>query len=179
MPVLLPHPLGGRDDLSIIARAERYGTELLLSFHVTGATEQLLIPAISPGPLRQDGLWRHTCFEAFVRPSRSPAYQELNLSPSGDWAFYHFCTYRSGMSSPDVGTPAIELKSAANRINLRASIDLATLLSPAVPWDLALSVVLESLDGSKSYWALAHPPGEPDFHHPDCFVLNLPPPTGS
>ena len=25
-----------------------------------------------------------------------------------------------------------------------------------------------------SYWALAHPPGKPDFHHPDCFALELP-----
>jgi len=22
---------------------------------------------------------------------------------------------------------------------------------------------------------LAHPPGKPDFHHPDCFALELPP----
>src|SRR3546814_3736372 len=32
---------------------------------------------------------------------------------------------------------------------------------------LALSAVIEELDGTKSYWALAHPPGKPDFHHPD------------
>jgi hypothetical protein len=36
---------------------------------------------------------------------------------------------------------------------------------------LGLSAVLEEQDGTKSYWALAHPPGgKPDFHHPDCFV---------
>ena len=33
--------------------------------------------------------------------------------------------------------------------------------------------VIEELDGTKSYWALAHPPGKPDFHHPDCFALTL------
>ena len=38
---------------------------------------------------------------------------------------------------------------------------------------LALSAVIEELDGTKSYWALAHPPGKPDFHHPDCFALTL------
>jgi hypothetical protein len=38
---------------------------------------------------------------------------------------------------------------------------------------IALSAVIEEADGTKSYWALRHPPGPPDFHHPDCFALNL------
>ena len=41
-------------------------------------------------------------------------------------------------------------------------------------WDLGLSAVLEERDGTKSYWALAHPSGKPDFHHPDCFIARLP-----
>jgi hypothetical protein len=40
-------------------------------------------------------------------------------------------------------------------------------------WELGLSVVLEERDGTKSYWALAHPSEKPDFHHPDCFVARL------
>ena len=40
---------------------------------------------------------------------------------------------------------------------------------------LGLSAVLEEKDGTKSYWALAHPPGDkPDFHDPDCFAAQLP-----
>jgi hypothetical protein len=34
--------------------------------------------------------------------------------------------------------------------------------------------VIEETNGRKSYWALAHPPGKPDFHHSDCFALGLP-----
>jgi hypothetical protein len=41
-------------------------------------------------------------------------------------------------------------------------------------WLAGLSAVIEEADGTKSYWALAHPSGEPDFHHPDCFALELP-----
>ena len=41
-------------------------------------------------------------------------------------------------------------------------------------WRLGLSAVIEEADGTKSYWALAHPPGSPDFHHADCFVVELP-----
>ena len=32
---------------------------------------------------------------------------------------------------------------------------------------LALSAVIEAIDGAKTYWALAHPSDKPDFHHPD------------
>lgn len=44
---------------------------------------------------------------------------------------------------------------------------------------IALSAVIEEVDGTKSYWALRHPPGPPDFHHPDCFALTLGPPDKS
>ena len=177
MPHLQPHPSTARDDVVVTAHAERYGTELLLRFDVTGAVDPIRVPPPASTPQRLDELWRHTCFEAFVRPSRSPAYQELNLSPSGDWAFYHFDDRRTGMSRPDVTPPATDFQGSEGALRMRASLDLATLLSPAVPWDLALTAVIERQDGRRSYWALAHPPGPPDFHDPDCFVLHLPPPT--
>jgi hypothetical protein len=33
--------------------------------------------------------------------------------------------------------------------------------------------VIEENDGMLSYWSLKHPPGNPDFHHPDSFALEL------
>ena len=45
---------------------------------------------------------------------------------------------------------------------------------PHVDAAIALSAVIEETDGTKSYWALRHPPGPPDFHHPDCFALRIP-----
>jgi len=36
--------------------------------------------------------------------------------------------------------------------------------------------LIEETNGAKSYWALAHAPGKPDFHHPDAFALDLPAP---
>ena len=41
-------------------------------------------------------------------------------------------------------------------------------------WRLALTAVIEETGGAKSYWALKHAPGKPDFHHADGFVLELP-----
>ena len=51
----------------------------------------------------------------------------------------------------------------------------ATLSIPAdAHYRLALSAVLEEEDGRRTFWALHHPGGQPDFHHPDCFVAKLP-----
>jgi hypothetical protein len=36
-------------------------------------------------------------------------------------------------------------------------------------------VVIEETNGNKSYWALAHPAGKPDFHHADGFAYELSP----
>ncbi len=38
---------------------------------------------------------------------------------------------------------------------------------------LALSAVVEDREGRLSYWAMRHPPGRPDFHHPEGFALAL------
>src|SRR6185312_16219939 len=39
-------------------------------------------------PERADGLWKHTCFEAFISAAGLSGYYELNFSPSGQWAIY-------------------------------------------------------------------------------------------
>ena len=48
-------------------------------------------------------------------------------------------------------------------------------LDHSTGWDLGLSAVIEEVDGTKSYWALAHGAGPPDFHNPACFAYHLPP----
>jgi hypothetical protein len=51
----------------------------------------------------------------------------------------------------------------------------ATIAVPAdTNWQLGLSAVLEEKDGTKSYWALAHPGEKPDFHDAGCFAAHLP-----
>ena len=58
----------------------------------------------------------------------------------------------------------------------RSSLELDGLpsLPGDAPWRLGLSAVIEETTGRKSFWALAHPPGKADFHHPDCFAFELP-----
>jgi len=118
-----------------------------------------------------DGLWQRTCFEAFVRQGDN-AYVEFNLSPSGQWAAYDFDSYRSGMRNREVLAPKITVESGPFEVVLTADLDVADLSGA-----LALSAVIEETDGTKSYWALAHPPGRPDFHHAACFAAALPAPN--
>ncbi len=116
-----------------------------------------------------DGLWQTTCFEAFLCESGSVAYREFNLSPSSCWAAYSFSGYRAGMADLALAeAPKIGLDASQGHFALEADIPL-----PACSLDLALSAIIEETDGTKSYWALAHPPGQADFHAPACFAVTL------
>ncbi|RAI46082.1 DOMON-like domain-containing protein [Rhodoplanes roseus] len=152
---------------------------LALAYEVTGRIAAIRWPAPA-APVRTDGLWRHTCLEAFLAPGPAEAYLEINLSPSTAWAVYRFDSYRSGMRAADaLGAPAITPRAAPDRFVLAAVLDLAGLpeLDPRRPWRLGLSAVIEDTEGRVSYWALAHPPGAPDFHHAAGFAHPLPPCT--
>lgn len=141
-------------------------------FRVVGAIAQLRLP---PGrsSARTDELWRTTCFEAFLRPPGQTGYLEFNFAPSGAWAAYAFDDYREGMRplEPFAG-PRVVAESGADQLVVQVEAQVAGLGDGG--WRLGLSAVLEGLDGARSYWAAAHPPGKPDFHHPDCFALELP-----
>ncbi len=145
---------------------------LVLHYIVTGQIADLLLPPLA-APARTDELWRHTCFEVFVRASPGTAYYEFNFAPSTQWAAYRFDGYRSGMrAAADIGAPRVEVKTTPECYALQASLDLAR--SPRDGrWGLGLSAVIEETSGRKSYWALAHPPGKADFHHADCFALEF------
>jgi hypothetical protein len=174
--VLQPHPESACD---AVARLEVEAARpapgaLSLRYVLSGAPPRLwLPPAGAPG--RADELWRRTCFEAFVAPAGEGGYVEINLSPSAQWAAYAFTGYRAGMRiAAEVLAPRIDSVRTADRYELHAAFDLGGAgLPPAAPWRVAVSAVVEAADGEKSYWALAHPPGKPDFHHPASFVLDL------
>lgn len=145
-------------------------SHLRLTYLVTGAIDALRLPAVTASA-RADELWRHTCFEAFVRAGSGLAYSEFNFAPSTQWAAYRFDGYRSGMTAAaEIPAPQIETKTEAGRYALTASLELPG----DGTWHLGLSAIIEEAIGRKSYWALAHPPGKPDFHHSDCFALEVP-----
>lgn len=176
-------PLIGRDSHGngthgIEVRVRRSQPDTLLFQYVLRAEmPRIRVPSGQP-PGRADGLWKHTCFEAFIAVADASRYYELNFSPSGRWAIYSFSGYRSGMSPTDVTEPPeLDVRRFDDRLELDAPIRMSDLIARegGRMLKLALTAVIEDDSGTLSYWALKHAPGKPDFHHPDGFVLELTP----
>jgi hypothetical protein len=149
---------------------------IAITYSLDGQIGRLSLPAKS-SPSRVDGLWRHTCFEAFVSVEGAPEYREFNFAPSGEWAAYAFQRYRDGGPLPQASDPQITVRTSESSFELDALIRRESL--PPLPGNarllLGLSAVIEENDGVMSYWALEHPPGPPDFHHARAFVLEWEP----
>ncbi len=159
---------------AVTARVDRLSEDLLILYYqIAGDIDQLQLP-----PQRRsahtDGLWQHTCFEAFVRANGARNYVELNFSPSSEWAVYGFDDYRRGMTAVEPQhAPKIICRRREDRLDADIDVHLSGLV-PQPDLQLALAVVLEDQQGRISYWALKHPPGNADFHHDAGFALQLP-----
>ena len=97
--------------------------------------------------------------------------------------------FRSGMEErlADIGldqevieglldAPTPDMPATATRYALSAMLE-DDAFDTTGRWWLGISAVIEEADSTRSYWALAHGPGEPDFHNPDCFALEVPAPS--
>lgn len=169
MPLNVPliphpeHPPRAIESVEVTADIRRGPSALL--YRVTGRMPRVPMPAL---PERTDGLWRHTCFELFVKPAGGADYFEYNFSPSTQWAAYRFNGYREGMRDQPLAAPLIE----PLEDGVRVQVDLGGL--PGGIWNVGITAVIEEMDGAKSYWSVAHGPGAPDFHAPAGFVIEVP-----
>lgn len=149
---------------------------LRIAFRLRGDLDRLRVPATAI-PARTDGLWRHTCGEAFVAVESEPAYREFNFSPSGAWAAYAFAGYRQPSPLPDGPAPAVTFRADGEERVLEATLAADWLPGSGVR-ELGLTLVAEEsgADGEPhlSYWALRHTAERPDFHRRDSFAVRLP-----
>jgi hypothetical protein len=174
---LLAHPATPNQAVQLLAAgAQPQGPDRLrLQYLLQADPEQVRVPPPAAHGGRADRLWAHTCFEAFVGLPQGPGYLELNFSPAGDWAAYRFESYRQGMAPAVLAAaPQLAVRRSGPRLELQAEVSLrGTEVAGSPRLRLALSTVVEDREGRLSYWALRHPPGRPDFHHPDSFALAL------
>jgi hypothetical protein len=175
--VLIAHPStpnGAVRSLGVQLRAGEPGV-FVFQYSLDADMSRVRVPPYGGGG-RADALWKHTCFEAFVAPVDGPGYYEFNFSPSLDWAIYRFSAYREGMSPAEIGrAPEISVRRRDDGLELQAAVRLDKLgaLSDARYLRIALAAVIEDQNGRLSYWGLCHPPGKPDFHHPNAFALEV------
>ncbi|MFO7627932.1 MAG: DOMON-like domain-containing protein [Prochlorococcaceae cyanobacterium] len=168
--------------LNLEGTVARTGEALLLHYRLSGPLQELLIPAPAASAERRDGLWQTTCFEAFLAEAGSETYWELNLSPAGHWNLYRLDGYRKGLA-PEAALSALPLQLGSPQpaaedltqglLELQLELPLPPALAGAGHLELAITAVLQQRDLSLSYWALAHPGPEPDFHRRDGFLLEL------
>jgi hypothetical protein len=174
--VLTAHPSAPNDDVRSLAvqlRAEEPDI-LVFQYSLVADMSRVRVP-LSGASGRADALWMHTCFEAFVAAREAPGYHEFNFSPSRDWALYRFSAYREGMSPAEIGrAPEISVRRYDDRLELESVVRIGHLADLDVRHlRVALAAVIEDDQGRLSYWGLRHPPGKPDFHHPNGFALEL------
>ncbi len=175
--VLTAHPSTPNDavrSLAVELRVEEPDI-LVFQYALVADMSRLRVPSALMGE-RADALWKHTCFEAFVAPAEASGYHEFNFSPSLEWAIYRFSAYRQGMSPASIGqTPQVSVRRGDHELELQSAVRLGHLADwPDAPrLKVALAAVIEDDKGGLSYWGLRHPPGKPDFHHPNSFALEV------
>ncbi len=164
-------PIGLKVSASVSFHGSGPAASWLLRYRLEGEIDALALPEPAPaGPA--DGLWRHTCLEAFVLDGDGPGYHEFNFSPSGQWAVYRFVNERQRLDNdaPPLLGPTISVERTGRPLTLEARLPQALL--PTRPTRIGLNAVIETLSGEISHWALQHPRSErPDFHHPGAWTL--------
>ncbi|RZJ36332.1 MAG: DOMON-like domain-containing protein [Brevundimonas sp.] len=170
---LLPHPDTLGSPLTAIRVRPHWsqGGRLTLSIFLEGDADKVRLPSRQEaGPA--DDLWMHTCLELFVKAGDG-GYYEFNFSPSGRWAAYRFKGYRDGMAKVlPARITGFGYRAEPGLIGGHVELDLEGLvgIDLEAPLTVGVSAVIEDSDGRKTYWALAHPPGKPDFHHSSAFA---------
>ncbi len=172
---LICHPVGvAPTKLAIKAEVQALANGgLQFAYEIAGASTLTIPPLTTPNAV--DGLWQHTCCEAFVASAGCPDYREFNFSPSRCWAAYRFHGYRDrdlGWQAPETPTIDCILDVTEERLTLVANVP-ASLLPDSPQLEISLTTVAEDREGQKSYWALAHRAAQPDFHCRDSFALLL------
>jgi len=145
--------------------------QLHIEFVVTGAHLHRVIwpQATSNAGERHDNLWQHSCFECFVAQRHESDYYEFNFSPSKNWAFYHFQSYRAYKTSPPLENSevSIQFDASGDKVTCNAKLKHGLTILPA---DLGVSCVIETMQGMY-YFALSHEEAKPDFHQRRSFNL--------
>lgn len=144
-------------------------------------------------------LWKNTCFEWFIKSKTSSKYWEFNASPSGQWNFYEFDSYRSNLKECFfIVEPCFQsklrsetVKSQASKsvpdptisdLNSSYSFSFEGSLEPLLNHEnlkkddlqLAITSVVNWKNGQISYYSLEHGQGKPDFHSNEGFILPFP-----
>ncbi len=97
------------------------------------------------------------------------------MSPSSAWNVYHMDAYRriGFRAEPGIQQLPFEFQTTDDRYLLEVALDLTPLLPADQTIQVGITAIIQTLDGNETYWALAHPGPQADFHVRESFILRL------
>jgi len=168
---LIPYPAIELPRLDITGEINRVENRLSVHYEVRGEVESILFPAPS-APTRKDDLWKATCFEFFLAIPDLPKYWEFNMSPSGEWNVYHMDAYRRIGFREESAICQLPFKfNKNNKVSLDVSVDLTPIIQSKQTIQIGITAIIQTKDGTETYWALSHPGPQADFHLRGSFVI--------
>ena len=172
---LVPFPASNIPNISITGEISLQNNITTLHYSLTGKIKDIFLPMTSANPSRKDELWKTTCFEFFLAIKDQPQYWEFNMSPAGNWNVYHMDAYRRNGFREEASIQQLQFEFAreANRFTLDAIVDLSPVILQARLLEVGITAIIQTTDGNVTYWALAHPALQADFHLRESFILGL------
>ena len=169
-----PLPVTAERPIRVDAGFEFTGQRLRLRYRLRGPLGEIRLDH-PPASLPTERLWEHSCFEAFVAAGPSH-YREFNFASNGQWAAFDFSDYRRRAASAVIAdeVPRVEARREGNDFILVVEVPDALLPAVEGERELGLSVVLERVDASLDYFALAHCSDRPDSHDRRSWRCRLP-----
>ena len=162
-----------QNTLQILARVQLTGKQFRFEFKITHGFElcDFSNANLTSAQIfsRQDLLWQHTCFEAFVMDAKSKNYFEFNFSPLLTWNVYEFTDYRQPQP-PQTSQQFQLLDLQWKNHELTAVVENN---SPYKQFQVGLCAVIVLKNKEKMYYALKHGKDKPDFHLFDNFTIEL------
>lgn len=156
--------------LQIIAAVDMPDSGILqLGFWLNDPLQQVILPTPVADLPRQDFLWQHTCFEAFIGLRPHDEYREVHFSPSLAWQAYAFEEYRYPETMPPQLADDIHLLDLRQtKFGLTASINIQKFLQQyqCTMRDIFIGIcaVLDTAQG-QHFFALQHSSPQADFHN--------------
>ena len=97
------------------------------------------------------------------------------MSPSGAWNVYHMDTYRrvGFREESAIRQLPFEFQKTNNEFLLDVSIDLTSLVQAKQKIQVSITAIIQAMDGNETYWALAHPSSQADFHLRESFIISI------
>ena len=170
---LIPFEAAHIPAISLSGRLSLKDLFLTLRYSLAGEIESVLLPPASLTPGRTDELWKATCFEFFLATKDGPGYWEFNMSPSGNWNVYRMDAYRriGFREETAISLLPFAFTKESDGLILDAAVDLTSIIQPEEQLQIGITAIIQTKDGSESYWALAHPAPYADFHLREGFIL--------